>query len=212
MRTPNNIKKNGKDRVASYGSGGTSSQHQKKKSYRARGCRGGSSRKAGARRKQFANNENEENNPSLLNTIPEHENVNNTQVGASSHPKQPAMQRRASAEQYENTMRGVSILPKGGEVKQMNAPPPHRSTNPLDNAKPILPSVPLINANHTAVSMNGKRNVSSVIGRPSSASNKPDTRNNTGFSFFSISPRSFLSGKRKAMSPRRSPRLQRLHY
>ena len=198
--------KNGKqrDRVASYAGGmlnrsnsggGTSSSiqvNQKKKSYRARGCRGGASRKS-SRKKQIADEENEENDPTLLNSHIMHGAATKQTISIDGSEKRRSKRQVDS----ENKMRTLSILPKE-EVKQMD----HGVNN--IGSRSILPNALNDTANHTTTTIKNTSNVQSVIGRPSASNASKSNAGHTsgGFSFFCISPRSFLSGKRKAKSPR----------
>lgn len=199
--------KNGKqrDRVASYAGGmlnrsnsggGTSSSiqvNQKKKSYRARGCRGGASRKS-SRKKQIADEENEENDPTLLNSHIMHDAATKQTISIDDSEKRRSKRQVDS----ENKMRTLSILPKE-EVKQMD-----HSVNNIAGSKSSLPNVLHDTTNHTTTTIKSTSNVQSVIGRPSASTTSKSDAGHTsgGFSFFCISPRSFLSGKRKAKSPR----------
>jgi len=154
-------------------------QQRRKKSYRARGCRGGASRKNSGRKKNLDSID-EENDMRVLNNNETKHLANNN------------MSKRRS-----NKTRTLSILPKE-EIKYL---PPLRSDAAGDGDKPILPSNdirenPAIVVTHRT----RKSNVQSVIARPSAHGKFNAVGHMGGFSFFSISPRSFLTGKKTSKS------------
>ena len=89
-----------------------------------------------------------------------------------------------------NKTRTLSILPKE-EFKHL---PPLRSDAADD--KPILPSRDIRENPIAATNRTRKSNVQSVIARPSAHGKSNAVGHMGGFSFFSISPRSFLTGKK----------------
>lgn len=230
-----------KDRVSSYAggvggggggilnrpsSGGPAIQdNHKKKPYRARGCRGGASRKG--RKKQATNDDhsrqNEENDPSRLNTNPEKRshNANATRDGSqhlkynttSSGKRESAKHGCAGSDKTrsidvgpkQNKTRTLSILPnnsshqsesvlsESNESAELSAQAQNGANN--SEHKPILPG-----ACSETVHLTSKSNVHRAIARPASSSAGAKDAHNAGafsFSFFCISPRSFLSGQRK---------------
>lgn len=201
--------------------------NQKKKPYRARGCRGGASRKS--RKKQTINDpsrQNEENDPSRLNNNSENhsDNIHAPQEDTSNkrdtkHASGGADKPRSDTQvDCQSKMRTLSILPKGsglsvhqgasGHASEANAgvrlmdQSQHHANNICDS-KPILPNV--VN-DSTSDSARRGANILSAIARPTAASggrsNNREGHISGGFSFFCISPRSFLSGQRKTKSPR----------
>mmetsp|Transcript_14411 Transcript_14411/g.34751 ORF Transcript_14411/g.34751 Transcript_14411/m.34751 type:complete len:237 (+) Transcript_14411:100-810(+) len=225
---------NGKkrDRVASYAGGildraniGGSSVEvtQKKKAYRARGCRGGASRKN--RKKQPITNhsrQNEENDPSRLNTISEchashegspHRKPNNTSSKRDNKHTSGGSDKSVLSSQAssQNKTRTLSILPNrsglsvhksgtGGRTAENGlVDQSQHHTNNTGGPKPILPTT--LSDSATQTTARGGNNIPSAIERP--AANSSTGRSNDqggqtgGFSFFCISPRSFLSGQVK---------------
>ena len=173
--TANNNNATGTGNVAAGPSIQANQQQRRKKSYRARGCRGGASRKNSSRKKN-------------LDSIDE-ENLNNNVI---KHSANNNMSKSRS-----NKTRTLSILPKE-EIKYL---PPLRSDAADDSDKPILPSRD-IRKNPTAPHRHRTRtrNVQSVIARPSANEKSNAVGQMGGFSFFSISPRSFLTGKKTSAS------------
>jgi len=147
-------------------------QQRRKKSYRARGCRGGASRKNSSRKKNLDSTD-EENDSTVLN--------NNIEI------KHSANKNMSKSRSYKTGT--LSILPKE-EFKHL---PPLRSDAVDDSDKPILPSRD-IRENLIATHRTRTRNVQSVIARPSANGKSNAVSQMGGFSFFSISPRSFLTG------------------
>lgn len=258
-----------KDRVASYAggmlnratsSGGTSIQaSQKKKPYRARGCRGGASRKG--RKKQSMNSssqQNEENDPSRLNTNSGKRPCEGSQKNkfVATANKDDDTKRTSDGsdkaglkdqDNSRNKLRSLSILPNvyeqtsGDGVTEANVgielilpnggglnvhegtsgegateanvgidllDESQRSTGSKSKRKsyelldPVLPGVL---QNSTIHSVHRDATAPSAISRPTSASSSSagtadarDGISNGGFSFFCISPRSFLTGNKKA--------------
>jgi len=231
-----------KDRVASYARRGL--EDNQKTAYRARGCRGGTSRKPSANRKKTSSNgdvHNEENDPSRLNssqrcqfptssmttndstelTYQKHSELVNTSTKSSSKAKTTSKPRKrrsrrcsAKSNDDENKPDGnpkglsLSILPNNGPGLTDDV-----DSVEVELSNPILPILPGTTADHAAAAeMESKaakrpaagspRKFSSIIGRPSSPISR--TANNGGFTFFSISPRSFLGGKRRGVpSPKK---------
>ena len=144
-------------------------QQRRKKSYRARGCRGGASRKNSSRKKNLDSID-EENDSRVLN--------NNETIKHSAN--------KHTSKSRSNKTRTLSILPKE-EIKHL---PQLRSDAADDGDKPILPSRDI---RENPIAMN---RIQSVIARPSAHGKSNAGSQMGGFSFFSISPRSFLTGKK----------------
>lgn len=246
MKSQTNNKQ--RDRVASYASGGmtnrvnhggpSSQVNQKKKSYRARGCRGGASRK-GRMKQELSNHsrqdDNEENDPSRLNNNSEEQSFKRAAPKDGSQPRKvaDASNKRELKRTYEvlsenkstnaedvspGKMRTLSILPNGTEM-DANAfggegthsdPSTGMNDEQHDGAavvsngnksevKPILPGTLQEKPAHSTT-----RSALSAIARPTSSAAKSDAREGgySGFSFFCVSPRSFLSGQKKSKSQR----------
>ena len=153
-------------------------QQRRKKSYRARGCRGGASRKNSSRKKNLDSID-EENDSSILN--------NNV-------IKQSANKNMSKSR--SNKTRTLSILPK----EEINYLPSLRSDAADDGDKPILPSRDIRENPIAATNRTRTINVQSVIARPSDNGKSNAVGQMGGFSFFSISPRSFLTGKKTSAS------------
>jgi hypothetical protein len=237
--TTSNINGKQKDRVAYYGevmlnglSGGGPSilANQKKKSYRARGCRGGARR---GRRNHSVNHENEENDPRRLNAILEEKPFNihvvcdggsqNLKVYDASnnrytdeHASGDGSGESKSSDEFKSNshvqcqkkMRTLPILPNsiGLSVRQGASGytsktyseaellgQSHNRTNTSRDPTTILAG---ITCNISPRGM--KKSGISAISRPASApSDGSDGKTAVGFSFFCISPSSFLSGRRK---------------
>lgn len=205
-----------KDRVASYaggmlnrvnGGGSSAHAHDKKKPYRARGCRGGASRKARSSRKNppmTHSRQNEENDPSRLNH-------NSYVEGADKHDTPSDGTKSSPCVFSDNPARTLSILPTGSElnVYQGTSGGITESTIEVDflgqsqhvadsmsrqcEPKPIRPNV-LHERAPTSTSKGAI--VSSAIDRPPSNAVAGDGIDSGGFSFFCISPRSFLTGRK----------------
>jgi len=152
-------------------------QRRRKKSYRARGCRGGASRKNSSRKKNLDSID-EENDCRVLNNNEIKHSANNNMSSRS------------------NKTRTLSILPKE-EIKYLL---PLRSDAADDSDKPILPSRDIRENPVAATNRTRTRNVQSVIARPSAHGKFNAVGHMGGFSFFSISPRSFLTGKKTSKS------------
>jgi len=234
-----------RDRVASY-SGGTLNKvnaggpsvqvNQKKKPYRARGCRGGASRKGRKKQPIIHTGQNEENDPSRLNNnnsdklssynaqAPKECTEHQKPVAMNDHETKHAnsgsgvdASKMTTQDHHHNKARALSILPNVGGLDANQGPSGHATAsnedfNLVDQAqshidstfirsKPILPGVLTDSATR---STNKRVHALSAIARPSSASSggKSDGNSGGGFSFFCISPRSFLSGTKKAKTPK----------
>ena len=244
---------NGKqrDRVASYAGGGSGSNggggpssssssllqaNQKKKPYRARGCRGGVSRKTKKKQQQQAmqlqmkqqqqqqttaknpsaimkSDSNEENDPSRLNNLKHDGSVFvNASINVDSGKPDTANTIRP-----DNKMRTLSILPNGSilnvhatagggeydatesnvETELISSSSIHATRSNTGEFRPFLPG-------HAFQGMIVPA-ASSAIARPTNAttaSSSTASSGGGGFSFFSISPRSFLSGQKKTKASR----------
>jgi hypothetical protein len=248
-----------KDRVAYYGqvmisgNGGGQSivANQTKKSYRARGCRGGASRKG--RKNYSSHHENEENDPRRLNAstenIPFHnfthdvESENRNIVNASNNrdvDKHASCNRSDESKsdpqaQTQKKTRTLPILPNSSELTfyqdsgehrmksysndvevQLLDQPLYRTNTGRDPTKiranmNIYPGIevelldqPLYRTNIGRVHCNidpcsMTKSGHPAIARPDSTpSDGNDGNSGVGFSFFCMSPSSFLSGRRKA--------------
>ncbi|KAL3763807.1 hypothetical protein ACHAW5_002311 [Stephanodiscus triporus] len=232
--TTSNINGKQKDRLAYYGevmlngvSGGGPSilANQKKKSYRARGCRGGARR---GRRNHTVNHENEENDPRRLNEILEEKpfNIHVRDGGLQNLKVYDASNNRytdehtsgdGSDESKSNShvhcqkkMRTLPILPNsiGLSIRQggangytsktySEAELLGQSHNRTNTGRDPTTNLPGITCSISPCGM--KKSGISAISRPASApSDGNDGKTAVGFSFFCISPSSFLSGRRKA--------------
>jgi hypothetical protein len=222
-----------KDRVANYGqvmiSGSSGGQailaNHKKKSYRARGCRGGASRKG--RKNHSSHPENEENDPRRLNANtekmlcnncthevgPQNRNVvnasNNRDTDKHASGNRSDESKSNSHVQSQKKMRTLPILPNSSGLTLSQGFSEHRlktcsdielldqslyCTNTGRHPTTILAD---INCNISRCSMT--KSGHSAIARPDSTpSDSYDRKIGVGFSFFCISPSSFLSGRRKA--------------
>ena len=211
-----------KDRVASYaggmlnrvnGSVPSTQLDDKRKPYRARGCRGGASRKGRNSRKNQSithSRQNEENDPSRLN--------NNSYFNDSDKYETHSDNVKENSHFFSNNKaRTLSILPTGSEMNVC------QGTNGLitestieidllDQSQPVTDSMfsaraaksnlPDVLRERIPKSSTSKgATVFSAIDRPASTSLTGDGNIGGGFSFFCISPRSFLSG-RKAKTQR----------
>ncbi len=226
-----NINWKQKDRVAYYGevmlngvNGGGPSilAKQKKKSYRARGCRGGASRKG--RKKHSLHHENEENDPRRQNTNSEF-NVGATDEDSQNCKEVDASNNRDTDEhvsgdrsyesmsnsqvQTQKKMRTLPILPKSSGLSLRLGSSEHtlksyseaelwdQSQNRTNTARDPTSIVTDINCNSAPCGMT--ESGSHTNARPdSNPSDGSDGRTGVGFSFFCISPSSFLSGRMKA--------------
>lgn len=213
MKSGNNGKQ--RDRVASYAgmltrvNGGEppAQVHDKKKPYRARGCRGGQSRKGRNSRKNHSiahSRQNEENDPSRVN--------NYSYVKNSGTRKCYSDNTKLNTEVFSNNkVRTLSILPSGSELNVYQGTSGHitESTieiNILDRTQQFDGSrsskceralTPLdVLQNRASKPKTKNATASSEIDRPASASSTADGNVGGGFSFFCISPRSFLSGRK----------------
>jgi len=223
MKSSNNGKQ--RDRVASYtgmlkrvnGGEPPAQVHDKKKPYRARGCRGGQSRKGRNSRKNHSiahSRQNEENDPSRVNNY----SYDPSRVNNYSYVKNTGTRKCYSDHTKLNTevlsdnkVRTLSILPSGSELNVYQGTSGHitESTieiNILDRTQQLDGSLsskceralaPLDVLQNRAAKPKTK-NVTglSEIDRPASASSTADGNGGGGFSFFCISPRSFLSGRK----------------
>lgn len=238
--TNSNINGKQKDRVAYWGGGGSSCGESsilacQKKSYRARGCRGGTSRK-NRKLNQPTRHENEENIPHRLNISGKHTDKNPNHV----NDEEP-QRYKVAANDSSNKRYAVEMMSSGGsrsleESKLESQSHPQRKMRIL----PILPSSsglsvceedqlkheiqteksedelliqsrnikniktnnshsPTNSLAHIHLNSTTPRNTTtsgsiSAIARRSS-DQSPDRQSGAGFSFFCISPSSFLAGR-----------------
>ncbi|KAL9183473.1 hypothetical protein ACHAXT_004329 [Thalassiosira profunda] len=205
-----------RDRVASYAGGvggmlprinssgggegdGLQPPTQKRKPYRARGCRGGASRKSRKHRPQSAaagGPRDEENDPSRLNTNEDNDAVDASDKADAAKPNSAKPSRQA------NAMRQMAILPSGSGLNvHQTGGEPNAAIEVVAlgasaaGGQPILPGA--LQNNNIAPSANCALSAIARPAPPSSARGAPSP-GGSGFSFFCISPRSFLSGQRKA--------------
>ena len=229
MTTSNNNGKQ-KDRVAYYGEvmlngvtsvGPSILANQKKKSYRARGCRGGVSRKG--RNKHSLHHENEENYPQRLNKnslntsfngrAPDKGSQNHKVVVASnnSDTDEHASGDRSyeSKSNPQQKMRTLPILPNSSGISlRLGTSDRTLQTSSedelLDQSQTRTntgryPTTILTNINcNSAPRGMTKSSSHATAGSDSTPSDGRDGGTCVGFSFFCISPSSFLSGRRKA--------------
>ncbi len=225
MTTSNNNGKQ-KDRVAYYGEvmlngvtsvGPSILANQKKKSYRARGCRGGASRKG--RNKHSLHHEDEENDPRHLNTNSENTSFNgcapdeNKVVVASNN--RDTDEHASGNRSYESKsisqkkMRTLPILPNssGLSLRLGNSNHTLKTSSEaelLDQSQTRSNSGRYPTTIHTNINCNSAprgitKSGSHAIARPNSTPyDGSDGGTGVGFSFFCISPSSFLTGRRKA--------------
>lgn len=235
MKSSSNAKQ--KDRVASYARQGLDGLNNKstnqKSSYRARGCRGGTSRKPSTNRKKSSSDDgdvhNEENDPSRLNsgqrcqftndsselTYKKHSELVDTSSKSSSKAKTASKPRKRRSRRCSTKSNEDESKPDGNRKGLSLAILPNNGAGLTDGvdgvevelSNPAPPILPATNATHAAAERESKttqrpagspRKFSSIIGRPSSPISR--TTNSGGFTFFSISPRSFLGGKRRGVS------------
>jgi len=229
MTTSNNNGKQ-KDRVAYYGEvmlngvnnvGPPIFANQKKKSYRARGCRGGASRKG--RNKHSLHHENEENDPRRLNTNSENTSFNGRAPDEGSQKRKVVVasynrdtdehangdRSYESKSNSQKKMRTLPILPNssGLSLRLGNSDHTLKTSSEaelLDQSQTRTntgrdPTTILTNINCNSAPRGMTKSGSHAIARPDpTPSDGRDGGTGVGFSFFCISPSSFLSGRRKA--------------
>ena len=229
MTTSNNNGKQ-KDRVAYYGEvmlngvtsvGPSILANQKKKSYRARGCRGGASRKG--RNKHSLHHEDEENDPRQLNTNSENTSFNGCAPNeySQNHKVVVASNNRDTDEHasgdrsYESKsnsqkkMRTLPILPNSSGLS-LRLGTSDRTLKTSSKAELLdqsqtrtntgcYPTTILAKINCNSAPRGMTKSGSHAIARPNSTPyDGSDGGSGVGFSFFCISPSSFLTGRRKA--------------
>ncbi len=167
-------------------SGGSSTQvNHKKKNYRARGCRGGASRKSKTKKQQqSASSSGVENDPTLLNANVEKQTTHDIHEEASDSKQTGSDKAKA---------RSLSILPNTSGLADQEGL--ESDVDGEASSKPILPSMTYENVLHNTTRA---QNNQPAIARPTSSNKSEGLSGGGGFSFFCISPRSFLSGRRKA--------------
>jgi len=194
---------NQRDRVASYAGGmlnrvnggGPSIQvPNKKKPYRARGCRGGASRKGRSNRKNQSkthSRQNEENDPSRLN--------NNLYAKDFDRHDTRSDNPKVNTHVFsDNKARTLSILPTESTIEidlidQSRQVVAHGMSR-KDYGPKSIPTDVLHTRGPTSATKGAT--LSGAIARPASISFTGDGSVGGGFSFFCISPRSFLSGRK----------------
>ena len=233
--TNSNINGKQKDRVAYWSGSGTSSGGgsyilaDQKKSYRARGCRGGTSRK-NRKKYQPSKHENEENDPHRLNISGKHPYKNHVndedppgyKIAADDSSNKHYAESESSGgsrileesklesqAQPQRKMRTLPILPSssGLSVREEDQQK-HEIQTEKSEAELLIQSRDIKTNNghsptnslaHIHFNSTTPRNMTvsgriSSIARPSSAQS-PGRQSGVGFSFFCVSPSSFLAGR-----------------
>jgi hypothetical protein len=235
--TTSNINGKQKDRVAYWSGSGTSSGGgsyilaDQQKSYRARGCRGGTSRK-NRKKYQPSKHENEENDPHRLNISGKHPYKNHVndedppgykiaaddssnkhyaeEISESSGGSRILEESKLESQAHpQRKMRTLPILPSSSglsvreEDQQKQEIQTEKSEAELliqsrdiktNNGHSPTNSLAHIHFNSTTPRNTTVSGRISAIARPSSAQS-PGRQSGVGFSFFCVSPSSFLAGR-----------------